>query len=145
MGIYTFALIYTIHKYEASIKQYKETIGDYKRALNLSKNQQKDDHYIWLQLEEARNSYSNMAELARQYNENWNKAQDEADFYKTAYNSEHESIHIELDNNDALKAQIKTMQEELGYLRNKARIEYESHTYKSNTYDSSGYEKLIEL
>jgi len=47
MGIYTFALVYTIHKYEASIKQYKETIGDYKRALSLKNN----DHYAYLQVQ----------------------------------------------------------------------------------------------
>jgi len=40
------------------------------------------------------------------------------------------------------------MQEELGYLRNKAGIQYESHTYKSNTYESPVYkdvETTIEL
>ena len=47
MGIYTFALIYTIHKYEASIKQYKEAIGDYKRALSIKNN----DHYAYLQVQ----------------------------------------------------------------------------------------------
>ena len=47
VGIYTLALIYTIHKYEASIKQYKEAIGDYKRALSLKNN----DHYGYLQVQ----------------------------------------------------------------------------------------------
>jgi predicted RNase H-like nuclease (RuvC/YqgF family) len=105
IGIYTFALIYTIHKYEASIKQYKDSISDYKRALSIAKNNYTATHYTWLQLE----------------NKNLNK------------------------DNEALQAKIKSMEEELGYLRNKAGIEYESHTYKSNTYDASGYEKIIDI
>lgn len=105
MGIYTFALIYTIHKYEASIKQYKDSVEDYKRALNIAKGSNSGNHYAWLQLE--------------------NKS----------LNSD----------NEALQAKIKSMQEELGYFRNQAGIQYESHTYKNNTYDSSAYEKLVEL
>jgi hypothetical protein len=69
----------------------------------------------------------------------------ELELYCDAYESEHTAIHLELENNEALRAKIKSMEEELGYLRNKSGIQYESHTYKSNTYDTSNYEVLIEL
>ena len=54
MGIYTFALIYTIHKYEESLKHYRESIEDHKRALSIAKNQTFDDHNAWLQIENKR-------------------------------------------------------------------------------------------
>lgn len=102
-GLLTLFTIYTIHKYEAAIKQYKDSISDYKRALSLAKNNDHATHYTWLQLE----------------NKNLNK------------------------DNEALQAKIDGMQEELGYFRNKAGIEYESHTYKNNTYDSNIYETQV--
>ena len=157
MGIETLFTLGLLYYYEDKLKSYTESIGDYKRALNLAQNKPSNDHDAYLQLEnkklkkeleEAYNSYSNMAELASQYGENWNKAQLESELYKDAYDSEHDAIHYELENNDALKAQIKSLQEELGYLRNKAGeqgIQYESHTYKSNTWDSSKYEIFTEL
>jgi cell division protein FtsB len=86
--------------------------------------------------------------LIHYYEDKLKKVNLEVELYKDAYNSEHNAIHVELDNNDALKAQIKSMQEELGYLRNRAgsqEIQYESHTYKNTTWDSSKYETIIEL
>jgi len=38
MGIYTIGLIYTIHHYEAAVKQYRDAIEDYRRALTYAKN-----------------------------------------------------------------------------------------------------------
>jgi len=38
MGIYTIGLIYTIHHYEEAVKQYKDSIHDYKRALMYARN-----------------------------------------------------------------------------------------------------------
>ena len=142
-GFLSLFIVAGIHHYEAKVKGYQESIGDYKRALSIAKHPSNAEHYTYLQLEnkrlnkeltEAYNSYSNMSELANQYRENWN--------------AEHEAIHAELKNNDALKAQIKSMQEELGYLRNRAgsqEIQYESSTYKNNTWDSSKYEIFKEL
>lgn len=49
VGLYSFSLVYLIHKYEDQIKEYKDSINDYKRALSLSKN----DHYTHLQLENS--------------------------------------------------------------------------------------------
>lgn len=103
IGIYTFGLIYSIHKYEEIIKQYKK---------------------------------------------NLNEAQFQANFYRDAYDTEHKAIQVELDNNNALKIQIKTMQDELGYFRNTAVIQYESSTYKGSLWETPIYkdtEKLIEL
>lgn len=50
-GLLSLFIVYTIHKYEAAIKQYKDSISDYKRALSLAKNQDNATHYTWLQLE----------------------------------------------------------------------------------------------
>jgi hypothetical protein len=51
IGIYTFIIVLTVHRYEAAIKQYKESIEDYKRALNLAKHHSNAEHYTYLQLE----------------------------------------------------------------------------------------------
>lgn len=38
MGFYTLAIVYGIHHYEAKIKDLKESIGDYQRALNIARS-----------------------------------------------------------------------------------------------------------
>ena len=65
MGIYTFAIIYTIHKYEDTIKQYKDSISDYKRALSLARHQSNAEHYAWLQLQNKSLNQDNDALQAR--------------------------------------------------------------------------------
>ena len=46
VGIYTFSIVFTIHKYEAAIKQYKDSINDYKRALSMAKHPSSNaEHY----------------------------------------------------------------------------------------------------
>jgi hypothetical protein len=47
---YTAFILWGIHHYEAKIKSYKESIGDYKRALNLAKHHSNAEHYTHLQL-----------------------------------------------------------------------------------------------
>jgi hypothetical protein len=47
---YTACILWGIHHYEAKIKSYKESIGDYKRALNLAKSNSNAQHYTHLQL-----------------------------------------------------------------------------------------------
>jgi len=47
---YTAFIIWGIHHYEDKIKSYKESIGDYKRALNLTKSNSIAQHYTHLQL-----------------------------------------------------------------------------------------------
>jgi hypothetical protein len=92
-------------------------------------------------------------ETIKQYKDSINDYQRALNYAKNTPNAQHytwlqlENTRLNEDNN-ALQIQIKTMQEELGYLRNVkdgAGIQYESHTYKSNTYDASNYEKIIEL
>jgi hypothetical protein len=60
-GLLTLFTIYTIHKYEDAIKQYKDSISDYQRALNYAKNTPNAQHYTWLQLENTRLNEDNNA------------------------------------------------------------------------------------
>jgi len=124
IGIYTFAIIYTIHKYEESIKQYKGAIEDYKRALKYSKNQDVAGHTTYLQLDNQ-------------------KLKNEIQRLRSA--AIHEAKHMESlsKDNDALQVQIKTLKAQIA--GDESKIQYESHAYKTNTWDSSNYEKLIEL
>jgi hypothetical protein len=64
-GLLSLFTIYTIHKYEASIKQYKDSIEDYKRALNIAKNNDVARHYTWLQLENKNLNQDNDALQAK--------------------------------------------------------------------------------
>jgi dynactin complex subunit len=50
MGVYTFIIVYGIHHYEAKIKDFKESISDYQRALNLAKHHSNAEHYTHIQL-----------------------------------------------------------------------------------------------
>jgi chromosome segregation ATPase len=149
-GLLTLFTIYTIHKYEDAIKQYKDSIEDYKRALNYARNTKNGDHDAWLQVEhiKLKKDYAEMSDLANQYKNLWDKAEDSARCLLREIKGFEKAANSEMANNQALQAKIKSMQEELGYLRNVkdgAGIQYESHTYKSNTYDASNYEKIIEL
>lgn len=112
MGIYTFALIFTIHKYEASIKQYKDSISDYKRALSLAKHPSSNaEHYTWLQIE--------------------NKKLKETEAYWS--NMYHQILKQSADNrreldevNETLILQLKALKRQLLEL---TPIEYESKAY----------------
>ena len=115
MGIYTFALIYTIHKYEESIKQYKGAIEDYKRALKYAKNGDVSSHTTYLQLDNQ-------------------KLKKEIQILQSA--AIHEARHMEIlsRDNDALQVQIKDLKSQIA--GDESKIQYESSTYKSNTYTS---------
>lgn len=78
VGIYTFIIVFTIHRYEALCKEYKESIEDYKRALNLSRTYSNAEHYTQLQLQNK--------ELIKQIQELWagsEKIQYEHNTYKS--------------------------------------------------------------
>lgn len=57
----TFVIVCGIHHYEAKVKDYKGSISDYKRALDLSKNNSNATHYTWLQLENKKLNSENDA------------------------------------------------------------------------------------
>jgi len=57
----TFVIVYGIHHYEAKIKDYKESISDYTRALNIAKHHSNAQHYTWLQLENQKLNSENEA------------------------------------------------------------------------------------
>jgi len=47
----TLVIVYGIHHYEDKIKDYRASIGDYKKALDISKMHSNAQHYTQLQLE----------------------------------------------------------------------------------------------
>lgn len=51
LGFYTLFIVGGIHKYEDKVKDLEASIGDYERALKLSKTHSNGDHYAHLQLE----------------------------------------------------------------------------------------------
>lgn len=54
LGTYTIIILWSILSYEAKIKDLKESISDYKRAIDYAKNRQDNSHYTYLQLENQR-------------------------------------------------------------------------------------------
>lgn len=51
LGFYTLFIVGGIYKYEDKVKDLEASIGDYERALKLSKTHSNGDHYAHLQLE----------------------------------------------------------------------------------------------
>lgn len=52
-GFLTLVIVGGIHYYEDKLKDYKLSISDYKRALNLSRSYSNADHYTQLQLDNS--------------------------------------------------------------------------------------------
>ena len=94
----TLFIVYGIHHYEDKLKDAKGSISDYRRALSLAKSTSNAEHYTHLQLENKR--------LIQ-----------EVELYKSAYESEHNAIHYELENNEALQNQVKILKEQLTELK----------------------------
>jgi hypothetical protein len=61
MAFLTFVIVAGIHSYEAKLKECRNSISDYKRALNLARTHSNADHYTWLQLENANLNKDNEA------------------------------------------------------------------------------------
>ena len=91
-GLYTLVGILGVFYYENKIKRALDWLDELET-----------DHF------ETFSAYCNMAELARQYKELAEKATDEAELYKEAYDSEHSAIHYELDKNEELEAEINVL------------------------------------
>ena len=91
-GLYTLVGILGVFYYENKIKRALDWLDELET-----------DHF------ETFSAYCNMAELARQYKELAEKATDEAELYKEAYDSEHSAIHYELDKNEELEAEINAL------------------------------------
>ena len=126
-GVLTLFTIYTIHKYEETIKQYKGAIGDYQRALKYAKGPDPVEHVTFLQLDNQ-------------------KLKREVQRLQSA--AIYEAKHMEnlSKDNDALQMQIKSLKEQLA---GDQRIQYESSVYKNSQWESNveykDTEQTIEL
>ena len=116
MGIYSLGIIYCIHHYEAKVKSYKDSIEDYKRALNIAKHNSNAEHYTYLQIEN-------------------HKLKKDMQYLSDA------NDHLQAQNKT-----LKTHNQELMNLAgDESKIQYEYSTYKSNTPVYKDMDKIIEL
>lgn len=130
----TLFIVGGIHYYEAKIKDYNESISDYKRALSIAKNNNAADHATYLQLD----NYKLKKEVQRLRS---------AAIYETKH------MRDLSDANDHLQAENKRLRMDNNELLNKAagypkEIQYESHVWNNALWQSPVYkdtDKIVEL
>ena len=114
-GFLTLLIVGGIHSYEAKVKSYKDSIEDYKRALNIAKHHSNAEHYTHLQIEN-------------------HKLKKDMQYLSDA------NDHLQAQNKT-----LKTHNQELTNLAGSQDIQYEHSTYKSNTWDSSKHETQVDF